>query len=534
MRSKGWSVFTGVVPRALVLAALPGFALADTYTCQTVDVPGAASTQLWRLNNQGQVAAGTSLGGSIYQSSSGTWTALPAPPAASGFIASDIGAEDINDSGTIVGSAQNTAGLSQGFILGSVTSSYQFVPLYSDSGGPYTYEEFRGISDNGLVTAFAQNSTHGVGLIYNPTASPIGIFGVGYTPFIPTLSDGSASVFTITGGMNATGLFVGSEQEASGSVPEEGFLYNAATQTTYPVVLTGAVGSLRGINDADPNSSANCAGATNCIRLSGWGITLSSGEFLPFWVDFDPVNGLQVPQIVDCAAALPAGANEILFEGINNDDVATGFYADAIGAFHGLIAYPNVVSPAAIVNGAFTFSLQVVPHVPVFLDPPIASGYAYATGAGDPAFQAVTLPIGIGATNKYSLIVNGYGFSLPAGKRFDFTQSGFPKGVHAFTVIGIDPGAALSTTNTTAFVTEVSFVGRGDFTGSMTPLTAGTQAANGGETSCADLDAIKASFDKKAGQAGFNPLADTNGDGLVNILDLSFAARLLPEGTACH
>jgi hypothetical protein len=83
-------------------------------------------------------------------------------------------------------------------------------------------------------------------------------------------------------------------------------------------------------------------------------------------------------------------------------------------------------------------------------------------------------------------------------------------------------------------VTEASFVSTGKFTGSMTPLTSATQAANGGTTSCADLDAIKASFGKKTGQAGFNPLADANGDGVISILDLSFASRLLPAGTVCQ
>ena len=42
-------------------------------------------------------------------------------------------------------------------------------------------------------------------------------------------------------------------------------------------------------------------------------------------------------------------------------------------------------------------------------------------------------------------------------------------------MLGIDPGAALSTTNTTAFVTEVSFVAAGQFTGSMRPLTAAAE-----------------------------------------------------------
>ena len=45
---------------------------------------------------------------------------------------------------------------------------------------------------------------------------------------------------------------------------------------------------------------------------------------------------------------------------------------------------------------------------------------------------------------------------------------------------------------------------------------------------------VNAVADERSDYLKQYPAADTNGDGLVNILDLSFAARLLPEGTACH
>lgn len=55
-----------------------------------------------------------------------------------------------------------------------------------------------------------------------------------------------------------------------------------------------------------------------------------------------------------------------------------------------------------------------------------------------------------------------------------------------------------------------------------------------GAAGCDDLAIVKASFGKRAGQAGFDPRADVNGDGVVNILDLSFVAKQIPAGTACH
>lgn len=71
---------------------------------------------------------------------------------------------------------------------------------------------------------------------------------------------------------------------------------------------------------------------------------------------------------------------------------------------------------------------------------------------------------------------------------------------------------------------------------------AGTNAGSGSPvnlvvstgSSCADLQLVKASFGTKRGQPTYNPLADVNNDGLVNIIDLSMVARALPAGTVCN
>jgi hypothetical protein len=509
-------------------------ASADVYTCHTVDVPGAAATNLWHLNNLNQIAAATDQGGFVYEpNATASFIPLPAPPPASGFVAANLGVESINDSGVVVGSAFPTSGLNVGFILSSVTngSSYQFVPAFTGGNGP-NLMDFRANNNQGLITVDAASVNTGdvLGLIYNPTATTIAGFNPGYTPYTPTLSNGSLSDLTISGGINSNGWFVGSA--SSDTTEARGFLSEASTSTFH--FLPGSSNQLRGINDQDPNSSTNCTSA-NCLRLSGFGLSPDPGGTTgAFYVDFDPATAtFQTPHPIDCST-LPAGIHQVILEGINNENVITGFYLDAANTEHGLIAYPNVQFPFGIINGAFMFNFPATANATVFLDPAIASGYAYATGPGNPAFQSVTLPIGIGSNNKYSLIVEGFAFSLAAGRRFDFTKTGFPAGVTAFTVIGIDPGAAISTTNSDAFVTAVSFVSSGEFTGLMTPLTTATQAANGGVSTCADLSIIKASFGAKVGQAGYRPLADANGDGVINILDLSFASRLLPPGTVCN
>lgn len=55
-----------------------------------------------------------------------------------------------------------------------------------------------------------------------------------------------------------------------------------------------------------------------------------------------------------------------------------------------------------------------------------------------------------------------------------------------------------------------------------------------GKADCADLAIVKASFGKKRGQAGYNPVADVNNDGVVNVRDLATVSRQVPTGTVCN
>jgi hypothetical protein len=126
------------------------------------------------------------------------------------------------------------------------------------------------------------------------------------------------------------------------------------------------------------------------------------------------------------------------------------------------------------INGGpvYAFDFSVAANVAYNIDPAIASGFVYATGAGNPNFASVELP-SIGNPNPYELRVwNGASFvfeaSLSADTVFDFG----PGGVQEFEVLGISPGLGLDPLDSTDFVTRVTYEGTGTFTGTMTPIAA--------------------------------------------------------------
>ena len=61
-----------------------------------------------------------------------------------------------------------------------------------------------------------------------------------------------------------------------------------------------------------------------------------------------------------------------------------------------------------------------------------------------------------------------------------------------------------------------------------------TGDANGdGVVSCLDIATVRAAFGKRTGQPGFNPAADFNNDGVIDIRDLSYVSQRLTAGTRC-
>lgn len=124
--------------------------------------------------------------------------------------------------------------------------------------------------------------------------------------------------------------------------------------------------------------------------------------------------------------------------------------------------------PTTLVGGGYQYSMPVIPGFLYYLDPAIATGYVFDTGAGNPNFASVLLPAIQSAPYDLSFLDNGMTITdlVDPGVVFDFPAGG----VTSFQVTGIDPSLGLDPSDTTAFVTGVTFEGDGMFTGTQTPI----------------------------------------------------------------
>jgi hypothetical protein len=141
---------------------------------------------------------------------------------------------------------------------------------------------------------------------------------------------------------------------------------------------------------------------------------------------------------------------------------------------------PVILPTTTVSNGQVTygFNVAVAPGVTYNIDPDIATGYIYQTGLGNPNFASVSLP-NIGNSGPYSLFLwNGtdwvFNTTLAANTVFNFGALG----VDRFEVLGIDPSLGLDPNNPVAFVTALTFVGTGEFTGTMTPVVTAVPEAS--------------------------------------------------------
>ena len=416
--------------RSLLLAGALAFANAASaaYVYNVVEYPGAVYTDVRAINNAGQIAGYASLDGATnfsFTYAAGVFTPLPASP----MQTSALG---MNDLGVVVGGAGTAP--EQGFVYQA--GAYTF---FSRPG--WTNTEARAINNAGLVTGWSYETdalgafTASSGFIYDPASAT-------FTD-IPV----AGALFVIAQGINTAGQVVG-----SAGLPgvQQAFL-RAPGGAISMFQVAGSPTRARGINDTGLITGFVSAGAATHAFL---------GNSLGFQL-------LDVP-----AAASTFG------ESINNAGQVSGVWFDASDNAHGFIATPAVLPTGTTSGGAYTFGVDVVPDVPIFIDPPVAVGYDYAIGRHDPRIASVQLPIGVG-DSLYALKVDGRKFVVTGGEWFDFRAHGFPHGVAGFRVGCIETAAALDPRNPQAFPTGLTFVASGRFTGTQRPRTHDSRAHDG-------------------------------------------------------
>jgi len=163
------------------------------------------------------------------------------------------------------------------------------------------------------------------------------------------------------------------------------------------------------------------------------------------YFDFTPIN----------PATLPSGVSNIALPTLKPVPTVDGELAGPVYSFH-----VDDVGPDHI----------------TFIDPVVATGFSYATGASDPNFKAVQVASNVGDGLYEVWTQSGSVWQkttdhVAAGETFDFVAHGFAGGVNAFEIRGIEASANVNAFDVTGFVTGLSFVSSGSFTGTMQAIT---------------------------------------------------------------
>jgi hypothetical protein len=258
------------------------------------------------------------------------------------------------------------------------------------------------------------------------------------------------------------------------------------------------------------------------------------------------------PSTADAPTTLMAVANDCNVAGFDWQQIVTNLPIPFEDDDGNPLSVPFNDPPAAgytyMVKDPIDYASFLPPDqtFPFYYNPTIVpNGCAIGLGKG-----VCSLPITSSNGQTLNFFDSPWNVGLPAGGHIGFTtrlvgvQKGDAVGKTFFEWTWIStytgpPPIGGNTGGVQIVQTASSLPVDGSGTGGVTIISINgvpqTGDINGdGVVNCADLDIVKASFGKKAGQSGFDMRADVNDDGVVNILDLSYVAKQLPAGTVCR
>ncbi len=347
--------------------------------------------------------------------------------------------------------------------------------------GPWTYH----VSSSSALSSFVTSSTPSPTLAFplptSPSVGPMGIMpfvdsmtiSAGSDPLTPTIS----WVLPSTAGVDAYGT----------PLPSINKIAIGVSDNTAPIVRTNvnpfATGFGNTFLQADlmynsgplaattttftlPTTNDNSFNANFGAPVLQYGHTYSIAISLQHDTGATPVPG--------CSLCTVSSRSNSFFDYTPINPVSLGLPAGT--PIHLPSTVPVPTTSGLFAGPVYSFNVASVgPSSATFIDPLAAYGFVYTIGAGDPNFASVEAVTHVGSGIYQLLGWDGTHFTMldstfAAGEVFDFLVHGFATGLSKFEIIGIDPG--VDPTNITAFVTGLTFVSEGSFTGTMEPLVA--------------------------------------------------------------
>lgn len=441
--------------RLLLLAPLAAASAqaATAYAVSYLSLPGMAGTELWDIDNQGRLVGNawskddfSDYRSFVVENGTTQWLTAPNGRPARGAAWSETGllvgghADPSRTYSTIsyvwdpitqTEVPQTiTAEVQIGFIR-NAAGQWQTVEA---SGQGITFTFARAVSPNGRYLLNQYSTDSGTGHMVRDTLT-------GTDTMIPA----SANLF-VGRAIDDRGRVIGSGTDRIGGRSRTPMIYDP---------LTGQRTVLPSLNyDYFAPAAVDAAGT-----MAG---RVYSSDFSTVQSYVTTVGGITLlPVKSDFASAM----------GMNDLGQVVGFWSNVEGTTaEGFIATPVALPEAGGPPGTFSFSIDVRADTPVFIDPLVAVGYTYAVGAGDPLFKTVSLPVGIG-DGRYRLQVGNLSLDVGGNQIVDFTALGFAQGVAGFSVTGIETGAGLDPNDSSAFVTRLTFMADGRFTGTQTAIS---------------------------------------------------------------
>lgn len=284
------------------------------------------------------------------------------------------------------------------------------------------------------------------------------------TAFIwtPTLGDAGAMPFVQSMSINGAGLTPTISWTLPASTPNGIDQMRIRVQdVSHPVTVAARYGAATSFQQADLVWQSPALGSTSLTLPAG---VLSFGTSYAISIDLshtraDGSVASRSSSYFDFTpidpATLPGDVSNIALPTLQPVPTTSGALAGPVYGFH-----VDDVGPDHI----------------TFIDPVVATGFSYATGAGDPNFKAVQVAsnVGDGLYEVWTWNAGAWqlsGEDLAAGASFDFVAHGFAGGVDRFQIRGIEASANVNAFDVTGFVTGLSFVAPGSFTGTMQAIT---------------------------------------------------------------